>query len=148
MTKLLVTQASVDYYGFFNKPAFDFMGAGPVLIQGLFKAFEVHNLGLGHFKLEGDLSEPSTNGVLVRLGRFGLYRFKFDQIHATLTGFSDSDLEGMVSVIDSGDRWLRSESEGFAFKSHALLYSGHGTLLGTNSSEFLLGLPRRNTPDF
>lgn len=146
MQKLLISQANVDYYGFFTSPAFDLIGDPQKILKGLYDTFSAHNIGLNNFRIEGDLSEPSTQGVLVRLGRFGTYRFKFDQVQATINGFSDSDLEGMVSAVDSGDRWLREQVKDLRFKNHIFLYASHGRLSGATSSEFLLSLPRRNLP--
>ena len=146
MQKLLITQASVDYYGFFATTAFELMGEQRLIFEGLSKTFEAHNLSLANFRLEGDISEPATNAVIVRLGRFGTYKFKFDQVQATLNGFSDSELEGMVSVIDNGDSWLRTTVKDFHFKSHAFVYAGHGVVSGGKSSKFLLSLPRREIP--
>jgi len=146
MLKLLIQQANIDYYGFFATPAFNLMGDSQTILAGLYKTFAPYNLGLGNFKLEGDLSEPSTNAVVVRLGRFGIFRFKFDQVQASLNQFSDEDLAGMVSVIEKGTSWVREAITDLAFKTHAFVYIGHGTLSEGTSRDFLLSLPRRATP--
>src|SRR2546428_235002 len=100
MLKLQVKQAAVDYYGFFAAPAFNLFGEMRAIITGLSKTFAVHNVGLGSFRLEGDATEPYTAAAVVLLGRFGIYKFKFDQVQASLSGFTDDDLEGMISVIE------------------------------------------------
>lgn len=147
MPKLLVKQATVNYHGFFASPAFNLFGKLPEIITGLSKTFAVHNVGLGNFRLEGDAAEPSTAATVVRLGRFGIYKFSFDHVQASLNGFSDGDLEGMVSVIMAGNRWVRESVNDFAFKTHAFVYSSHSALSdGLTSSQFLLGLARRTTP--
>jgi len=143
MVKLLVKQATVDYYGFFEAPAFNLIGEMREIIAGLSKTFAVHNVGLGNFRMEGDAAEPSTAAAVVRLGRFGIYKFKFDQVQASLSGFTDDDLEGMVSIIEKGNEWVREAASEFAFKSHAFLYSSHSALSDGTSSSFLLSLPRR-----
>jgi hypothetical protein len=144
MIKLLVKQATVDYHGFFAAPAFNLMGEMREIIAGLSKAFAVHNLGLGNFRIEGDTAEPSTAAAVVRLGRFGIYQFKLDQVKTSLSGgFSDDDLEGMISVIEKGNGWVRKAVNDFAFKTHAFVYSSHSALSDGTSSSFLLSLPRR-----
>src|SRR5258708_36021012 len=125
MNKLLVQQASVDYYGFFAAPAFNLMGEMREIITGLSKTFAAHKVGLGSFGMEGEAVEPSTAAVVVRLGRFGIYKFKFDQGQANLNGFTDDDLEGMISVIEKGKAWVRESATDFAFKTHAFLYQSH-----------------------
>ncbi len=146
MIKLLVKQATVDYYGFFTSPAFNLMGEMREIVTGLSKTFAARNVGLGNFRLEGDAVEPSTAAAVVRLGRFGIYRFKFDRVQANLNGFTDDDLEGMISVIEKGNAWVRESVTSFAFKTHAFLYQSHSTLSDGTSSSFLLNLPRRPTP--
>jgi hypothetical protein len=115
-------------------------------MAGLSKTFEAHNIGLRDFRLEGEVQEPASVGVMVNLGRYGVYRVKFDQIQAHLKQFSDGDLEGFISVIENGNSWVRTAVPDFAFKNHVLVYSSHGILSDTNSSGFLLELPRRATP--
>jgi len=122
------------------------MGEMREIVAGLSKTFAAHNVGLGNFRLEGDAVEPSTAAAVVRLGRFGIYRFKFDQVQANLNGFTDDDLEGMISVIEKGNAWVRESVTSFAFKTHAFLYQSHSTLSDGTSSSFLLNLPRRPTP--
>ena len=73
MIKLLVKQATVDYYGFFAAPAFNLIGEMRQIITGLSRAFSAHSVGLGNFRMEGDAVEPSTASAVVRLGRFGIY---------------------------------------------------------------------------
>jgi hypothetical protein len=148
MIKLQVKQANVDYYGFFAAPAFSLFGEMRAIITGLSKAFAVHNVGLGSFRIEGDASEPSTIAAVVLLGRFGIYKFKFDQVQASLSGFTDDDIEGMISVVEKGSGWVRGAVDDFAFKSHAFLYWSHSALSHGTSSSFLLSLPRRPTPVF
>jgi len=148
MLKLQVKQATVDYYGFFAAPAFNLIGEMREIITGLSKTFAVHKVELGSFRIEGDASEPSTVAWVVRLGRFGIYKFKFDQVQASLSGFTDDDLEGMSSVIEKGNGWVREAADDFAFKNHAFVYSSHGSLSHGTSSSFLLSLPRRPTPTF
>jgi hypothetical protein len=143
MIKLLVKQATVDYHGFFASPAFNLIGEMREIIAGLSRAFAVHNVGLGNFRMEGDAAEPSTAAAVVRLGRFGIYQFKLDQVKGSLSGFSDDDLEGMISVIEKGNGWVREAVNNFAFKTHAFLYSSHSALSDGTASSFLLGLPRR-----
>jgi hypothetical protein len=146
MVKLLVQQATVDYYGFFSAPAFNLIGELRQIIAGLSKTFTAHNVGLGNFRMEGEAVEPSTAAAVVRLGRFGIYKFKFDQVQASLSGFTDDDLEGMTSVIEKGNAWVRESVTDFAFKTHAFLYQSHSTLSDGTSSSFLLSLPRRPIP--
>jgi hypothetical protein len=146
MIKLLVKQATVDYYGFFAAPAFNLIGELRQIIAGLSKTFAVHNVGLGNFRMEGDAVEPSTASAVVRLGRFGIYKLKFDQVQANLNGFTDDDLEGMISVIEKGNAWVRESVTDFSFKTHAFLYQSHSTLSDGTSSSFLLSLPRRPIP--
>lgn len=146
MLKLQAKQQSVDYYGFFAAPAFNLFGKIPEIVSGLSKTFAVHNVGLGNFRLEGDPSEPSTNAAVVLLRRFGIYKFMFDQVQASPSGFTDDDVEGMISVIEKGNGWVRGAVDDFAFKSHVFLYSSHGALSDGTSSSFLLSLPRRPTP--
>src|SRR5258708_4269999 len=146
MIKLMVKQASVDYYGFFGEPAFNLMGEMREIITGLSKTFAAHKIGLGNFRMEGDAVEPSTAAAVVRLGRFGIYKFKFDQVQASLGGFDDDDLEGMISVIEKGNGWVRQAVKDFAFKTHAFLYTSHSALSDGTSSSFLLSLPRRPIP--
>jgi len=147
MPKLLVQQVSLDYYGFFRAPAYDLMGEGPKIMGGLARAFSSHNIGLGNFRTEVDVTDPSANAIVVTLGRFGIYRFKFDQVQASLRNFTDdSDIAGFISVVEKGDAWLRSSIENFAFRSHAFIYSSHSALSEGTSQSFLLGLPRRPTP--
>ena len=148
MLKLQVKQASIDYYGFFAAPALKLFGETREIIAGFSKTFAVHNVGLGSFRLEGDASDPSTAAMVVLLGRFGIYKFKFDQVQASLTGFTDDDLEGMISVIEKGNGWVRGAVDDFAFKSHAFLYWSHSALSEGTSSSFLLSLRRRPTPVF
>lgn len=148
MPKLLVQQANVDYYGFFASPAFDLIGELRLIIAGLSKAFAAHNVGLGNFRMEGDAVEPSTAAAIVRLGRFGMYKLKFDQVQVSLSGFTDDDLEGMISIIEKGNSWVRETAKDFAFKTHAFLYSSHSALSDGTSSSFLLNLPRRPIPIF
>lgn len=148
MPKLQVKQAAVDYYGFFAAPAFNLIGEMREIITGLSKAFTIHNVGLGNFRLEGDASEPSTAAAIVLLGRFGIYKLKFDQVQANLREYTDDDLEGMISVIEKGNGWVREAVDDFVFKNHAFVYSSHGALSDGTSSSFLLKLPRRPTPVF
>ncbi len=143
MPKLQVQQATVDYYGFFAAPAFNLMGEMREIITGLSKTFAVHKVGLGSFRMEGESTDPSTAAAVVRLGRFGIYKFKFDQVQASLSGFAEDDLEGMISVIEKGNAWVRGSVSDFAFKTHAFLYQSHSTLSEGTSSSFLLSLPRR-----
>lgn len=146
MTKLLVGQATVDYHGFFAEPAFNLMGEMRQIITGLAHTFAAHKLGLGNFRLEGNAEEPSSAAAVVRLGRFGIYKFKFDQVQASLNGFDDDDLEGMISVIEKGNNWIRETVNDFAFKTHAFIYTSHSALSAGTSSSFLLSLPRRSVP--
>jgi hypothetical protein len=146
MVKLFVQQATVDYYGFFSTPAFSLIGELRQIIAGLSKTFAANNVGLGNFRMEGDAVEPSTAAAVVRLGRFGVYKFKFDQVQASLNGFTDDDLEGMISVIEKGNAWVRESVTDFAFKTHAFIYQSHSTLSDGTSSSFLLRLPRRPIP--
>jgi len=143
MQNLIVKQAAVDYYGFFVAPAFNLMGEMRQIIGGLSKTFAAHNVGLGSFRLDGDISDPSTAAVTVRLGPFGLYKFKFDQVQASLGGFTDDELEGFVSVIGKGNQWVRDTVESFTFKTHVFSYASHSTVADGTSSSLLLGLPRR-----
>lgn len=146
MLKLFVKQATVDYHGFFSAPVFELMGDAGKVMSGLSKTFSSHSVGLGNFRTEVDTTDPSANAVVVLLGRFGIYRFKFDQVQASLRGFDDDDLEGMISVVQKGDAWLRSSIDGFAFRNHAFVYSSHSALSEGTSQSFLLSLPRRPTP--
>ncbi|MEK6321590.1 MAG: hypothetical protein AABN33_07900 [Acidobacteriota bacterium] len=100
------------------------------------------------FALKVTAAEPSTAVAVVRLGRFGIYRFKFDQVQASLSGFTDDDLEGMISVIEKGNGWVRAAVNDFAFKTYTFLYSSHGALSDGTCSRFLLNLPRRPTHVF
>jgi hypothetical protein len=144
MIKLLVKQATVDYHGFFTEPAFNLIGELRQIITGLAKTFASHKIGLGNFRMEGEAAEPSSAAAVVRLGRFGLYKFKFDQVQASLNGFDDDDLEGLISVIAKGNSWVRKNVNDFAFRTHAFIYTSHSALSGGTSSSFLLGLPRRS----
>src|SRR5258707_1152939 len=146
MPKLLVKQATVDYYGFFASPAFDLIGEGRTIMSGLAKTFAAHNVGLNNFRLEGEATDPSSAGILLRLPPFGIYRFKFDQVQAGLNGFTDEELEGMVSIIQKGNGWVRQNVSDFKFKSHAFVYASHCALSDRTSSEFLLAVPRRPFP--
>jgi hypothetical protein len=147
MPKLLVQQVSLDYHGFFQSPAYDLMGEGAKIMGGLAKAFSSYNVGLGNFRTEVDVNEPAANSIIVTLGQFGIYRFKFDQVQAGLRNFtSDDDIVGLVSAIEKGDAWLRSTIEGFAFRSHAFVYSSHSSLSAGTSQSFLLSIPRREKP--
>jgi len=146
MQKLLVQQANIDYYGFFNGPAFNLMGEMRHIIQGLSEAFSGNNVGLGNFRLDGEASEPSSASVTVRLGSFGLYKFKFDQVQANLASFSYDDLEGFISVISKGNKWVRQSVDNFSFRSHIFSYSNHSNIVENTSTEFLTALPRRNIP--
>jgi hypothetical protein len=144
--QLLVRQASVDYHGFFASPAFNLMGEGAKIMAGLSDTFASHNIGLTNFRTEADISDPAANAVVVNLGRFGIYRFKFDQVQASLRGFDNDDLEGLISVIQKGDAWLHSAIDGFAFRNHVFVYASHSALSESTSESFLLSLPRRPTP--
>jgi hypothetical protein len=62
MIKLLVKQATVDYYGFFAAPAFNLIGEMRQIIAGLSKTFAAHNVGLGNFRMEGDAVETLHGG--------------------------------------------------------------------------------------
>ncbi len=147
MPKLFVQQASVDYHGFFSVPAYPLMGEGGKIMAGLAKTFSSHNVSLANFRTEVDINDPTANAVVVYLGRFGIYRFKFDQVQASLKQFSDDDdLEGMINVIQKGDSWLHQEIPAFAFRRHAFVYSSHSLLSEGTSQSFLLSLPRRPTP--
>lgn len=70
----------------------------------------------------------------------------FDQVQASPSGVTDDDVEGMISVIEKGNGWVRGAIDDFAFKSHVFIYSSHGALSDGTSSSFLLSLPRRPTP--
>lgn len=146
MPKLFVQQASVDYHGFFSSPAYDLMGEGAKIMGGLAKAFSSHNIGLANFRTEVDINDPSENTVIVYLGRFGIYRFKFDQVQASLKEFGDDDLEGLINVIQKGDAFLREAIPRFAFRRHAFVYASHSVLSEGTSQSFLLSIPRRPTP--
>jgi hypothetical protein len=147
MPKLLVQQVSLDYHGFFQSPAYGLMGEGGRIMAGLAKAFSSYNVGLSNFRTEVDVNEPSANSVIITLGQFGIYRFKFDQVQAGLRNFtSDDDIVGLVTAIEKGDVWLRSTIENFAFRSHAFVYSSHSTLSEGTSQSFLLSIPRREKP--
>lgn len=147
MPKLLVQQVSLDYHGFFQSPAYDLMGGGAKIMGGLAKAFSSYNVGLGNFRTEVDVNEPTANSIIVTLGQFGVYRFKFDQVQAGLRNFtSDDDIVGLVSAIEKGDAWLRRTIENFAFRSHAFVYSSHSVLSDGTSQSFLLSIPRREKP--
>jgi hypothetical protein len=147
MPKLLVQQVSLDYHGFFQSPAYDLMGEGPKIMGGLAKALSSYNVELGNFRTEVDVNEPAANSVIVTLGQFGIYRFKFDQVQAGLRNFtSDDDIVGLVSAIEKGDGWLRSTIENFAFRRHAFVYSSHSALSEGTSQSFLLSIPRREKP--
>jgi hypothetical protein len=146
MPNLFVQQESVDYHGFFSAPAYELMGEGGKIMAGLAKTFSSHNVGLGNFRTEVDINDPSTNAIVVYLGRFGIYRFKFDQVQASLKQFSDDDLEGMINVIQKGDAWLHETIPSLAFRRHAFVYSSHSVLSEGTSQSFLLSLPRRPTP--
>ena len=143
MIKLQLKQATADYYGFFAEPALNLIGETRRIITGLSKAFAVHDIGLASFRIEGDVTEPSTAAAIVRLGRFGVYKFKFDQVQASLSGFTDDDLEVMISIIEKGNSWVREAVSDFAFKTHGFVYSSHSALSDGTSSSFLLSLPRR-----
>ena len=146
MQKLIVQQVSIDYYGFFASPAFSLLGEMRQIIEGLSNAFASHNIGLGNFRLDGDNTEPSTATITVRLGPYGVYRLKFDQVQASLGPFTDEELEGFVSVIEKGNQWVRATVQNFRFKTHVFSYASHCTVGGETSSTFLLSLPRRLTP--
>ena len=146
MQTLFVQQANVDYYGLFSAPAYNLIGEVKQIIEGLAQAFVSNNVGLGNFRLDGDVSEPSYATVTVRLGSFGLYKFKFDQIQANLAAFSDDDLEGFISVIKKGNGWVRENVHNFSFKTHIFSYGSHSTMPDKTSTEFLKALPRRNVP--
>jgi hypothetical protein len=146
MQKLLVQQANVDYYGLFTAPAFSLIGEMRQIIEGLSEAFSANNVGLGNFRLDGDVSEPSSASVTVRLGSFGLYKFKFEQVQASLGAFSDDDLEGFISVIAKGNKWLREKVNDFSFRSHIFSYASHNIIVDTTSTAFLTALPRRSIP--
>ena len=147
MPKLLVQQVSLDYHGFFRSPAYALMGEGAKIMEGLAAAFSSHNVGLGNFRMEVDVTDPAANSIIVTLGTFGIYRFKFDQVQANLRNFrSDDDILGLVTTIEKGDAWLRSTIEDFAFRSHAFIYSSHSTLSEGTSQSFLLSIPRREKP--
>jgi len=148
MPKLIVKQATIDYYGAFASPAFELMGEGGRIMGGLSKALASHNLKLTNFRTEVDIQDPSANGIAVLLGRFGVYRFKFDQVQASLNGFDSSDLEGLISVVQKGEGWLRETIKDFSFRNHIFVYSSHSALSEGTSSTYLLSLPRRNTPVF
>jgi|SRR5258705_9658717 len=146
MPKLIIKQNVLEYYGFFSEPLFSLFGESGAIVSGLYKTFLDYNISLGSFKLEGDPSEPASSGVSVLIPRFGNYRLKFDNIQVGLRSFTDDDLAGMLTVIQKGDVWLRELVPSVKYRSHAAVYTGHFGLDGTTSSEFLLKLPRRNTP--
>ncbi len=147
MLKLIVQQVSLDYHGFFKSPAYGLMGEGSKIMGGLASAFSSYNVGLESFRTEVDINEPAANAVVVNLGRFGVYRFKFDQVQASLRNFeSDDDIVGLVNTIEKGDAWLRQSIENFAFRRHAFVYVSHSSLSKGTSESFLLSLPRREKP--
>jgi hypothetical protein len=147
MPKLLVQQVSLDYHGFFQSPAYTLMGEGGKIMGGLAQAFSSYNVGLANIRTEVDINDPASNSVIVTLGNFGVYRFKFDQVQAGLRNFkSDDDIVGLVSAIEKGDSWLRTTIDDFAFRSHAFVYSSHSSLSEGTSQDFLLSIPRREKP--
>lgn len=144
MPKLRVIQNTFEYYGFFTKPAFDLMGDIRSLVKLLYTTFSDYGVGLGNFRLDGDASDPSTAAAFVRLGLRGVYRFKFDQVHATLNEFNSEQLPGFFEAIQIGDDHLRSTVSDLSFKTHAFFYNSHSELSEGTSTEFLRSLPGRD----
>lgn len=146
MQKLIVKQVTIDYYGFFAAPAFNLMGQMPQILEGLTKTFSANDVGLGSFRLDGDVNEPSSAAVTVRLGAFGLYKFKFDQVQASLGAFTEDELEGFISVIVKGNQWVRQSVQDFSFRTHVFSYASHSVIADSTSASFLTALPRREIP--
>lgn len=146
MLKLRIAQNTVDYHGFFGQPAFELMGDARSVVQLLYNTFAVYGVSLTSLRLDGDAAEPSTAMAVVRLGRRGVYRFKFDQIQATLADFDDEQLTGFVEALQLADEYLRATIKQLSMKTHAFFYSSHSMLSEGTSIDFFRRLPGAHLP--
>ncbi len=141
MRTLVVQQNQVDYIGVFAHPALSLWGEGRTILSGLSKALEGYYSGsLSAFSILGQPDVPASQAVVVRLSAQANYRFKFEQVEASLFNFSDAELSALPSVLKRGDEWLRAAVPQLAYKSHVFAYMSHSTILEGNSTEYLRAL--------
>ena len=147
MITLTVKQNQIDYIGLFEKPVFNLVGEARQIIEGLYNAFSPYQVALSDFRLEEVVTTPSSFGVNVYLKSLGSYKFRFDRVDCTFSGFADEDLPKFADILKRGDDWLRSAAPGFSFKSHTFFYAGHCQLSESTSQDFLLALPGKDVID-
>jgi hypothetical protein len=147
MVTLTVNQNQLDYIGVFEKPAFNLMGEGRQIIEGLYYAFSPYQVSLADFRLEETPTAPSNFGVNVHLKSLGHYRFKFDRLEWTVLNFDGPGLSTFPDVLRRSEEWLRSAVPDFSFRSHMFFYAGHCHLSQGTSQDFLLRLAGNDVID-
>ncbi len=147
MITLTVNQNQIDYIGLFEKPAFNLIGEGRRMIEGLYSAFSAYQVALTDFRLEEVVTNPSSFGVNVYLKSLGSYKFRFDRVEWTAINLVDEDLSKFPEMLKRSEDWLRSAVPGISFKSHSFFYAGHCRLSEGTSQNFLLGLSGRDIID-
>jgi len=145
---LTINQNQLSYFARLDKPALQVLGDRQAIVAGLFEVFSDYNLELSSFYFEGIANNPTSIGVNVSLGEFGIYKLKADRIELVAENFgSDITAEKFPYVLHSGSEWVRSTLSA-SFKSHAFAYVCHGKLSEGHSEEFLLGLPNKQLLDY
>jgi hypothetical protein len=147
MITLTVNQNQTDYIGLLERPAFNLMGEGRQIIEGLYNAFSTYQVALTDFRLEEVVTTPSSFGVNVYLKSLGSYKFRFDRVEWTAINFVDEDLPKFPELLKRGEDWLRSAVPGVSFKSHTFFYTGHCRLSEGTSQDFLIRLPGKDIID-
>lgn len=145
---LTINQDQLTYHALFSRPVFSFLDNRSRVFEGLLTTFSEYDVGVTNISIEGVFSNPSSFGINIGLGSFGLFRVRYDRLEWFATDFDDEVIEGFGNLLQRAANWLRSEIDGFSFKSHLLQYLCHAKLLEGDAKEFLLTLPRQFDPDF
>lgn len=144
---LSIQRNQVRYVGLFVRPAFPLWGNGAAILQGLYEAFSKFHVGIADFTNVAASANPADQAVTVRLGTNAEYRFGFDRVEATLTNFTDRDLDALPDVLQQADQWLRSVVPEFSFLTHTVAYHSHSGVSPGTSEEVLAALPSARLPN-
>jgi hypothetical protein len=140
MTRTLtINQNQLSYFARLTRPATSLLGNHQKTIAALIDVFSEYNVELANFHTEGVGSNPSSIGVNVNLGSFGVYKVKADRIEWIADNFVEEVIEKFPRVLQAGSEWLRSALN-VTFKTQWFAYFCHAKLSEGNAEEFFLTL--------